>query len=143
MESFLGLKVKQFHNKSIELSQPTLIDNLLNLLGLENDSKKHDTPADLHAPKDFIQSDLPREEKWNFRSAIGLLNYIAMTTRPDISAAVHQCARFTCNPKRFHEQAVKRIGRYLLRTKNKGLILNPDKSKTTLDCYVDADFAGN
>ncbi len=40
-----------------------------------------------------------------------------------------------------HELAVKWIARYLLLTKDKGLLLRPTKS-FTLDMYVDADFAG-
>ena len=66
-----------------------------------------------------------------------------MNTRPDISAAVHQCARFSAKPMHMHEEAVKRIGRYLKRTSKQGIIIKPDKTQTTLDCYVDADFAGN
>ena len=34
-----------------------------------------------------------------------------------------------------------RIGRYLLRTKTRGIIYKPDKSRG-LECYVDADFSG-
>ncbi len=142
VQSFLGVKVRKFDDNSIELTQPTLINIFLKLLNLDKESKMHDTPA-IARPQDYHTAELPREESWNYRSAIGQLNYIAMNTRPDISAAVHQCARFTCAPKKFHEEAVKRIGRYLLRTKTKGIILKPDKTKTTLDCYVDADFAGN
>jgi hypothetical protein len=37
--------------------------------------------------------------------------------------AVHQCARFMASPKKSHGMAVKRTGRYLLGTKDKGLIL--------------------
>ena len=55
--------------------------------------------------------------------------------------AVQQCARFCNDPKLEHEQAVKRIARYLLKTKDKGLIFRPDKS-LGLECYVDADWAG-
>jgi hypothetical protein len=40
-----------------------------------------------------------------------------------------------------HEQAVMRIGRYLLSTRDKGMICKPDSSKG-LEVYVDADFAG-
>ena len=40
-----------------------------------------------------------------------------------------------------HITALKRIGRYLLKTSEKGIILKPS-SKLTVDCYVDADFAG-
>jgi hypothetical protein len=45
-------------------------------------------------------------------------------------------------PKKSHGEAVKRIGRYLLETRDKGLIIKPDHEKG-LECYVDADFAGN
>ena len=55
--------------------------------------------------------------------------------------AVHQCARFNADPKLSHERAVKKIVRYLLDTKEKGLIYEPDLSRG-LECYVDADFAG-
>jgi hypothetical protein len=34
-----------------------------------------------------------------------------------------------------------RIGRYLLGTRTRGIIYEPDSSKG-LECYVDADFAG-
>ena len=40
-----------------------------------------------------------------------------------------------------HEKAVKRIIRYLKRTRDEGLVLNVDKNKG-IQCYVDADFAG-
>ena len=70
-----------------------------------------------------------------------MLTYLQGTTRPDISMAVHQCARFSANPKLSHEQAVKRIARYLLGTKEKGISFKPDTSKG-IQCYVDADFAG-
>ena len=55
---------------------------------------------------------------------------------------MHQCARFTEHPKRCHAEAVKRIGRYLLGTRDKGLIINP-KTPWHFDCWVDADFPGN
>ena len=45
------------------------------------------------------------------------------------------------NPKKSHGQAIKRIARYLLCTKDKGLILRPNATKS-MDCYVDASFAG-
>jgi hypothetical protein len=54
---------------------------------------------------------------------------------------VHQCARFTANPKREHSKAVKNIGRFLAGTKNLGIKCKIDSSE--LECYSDADFAGN
>jgi hypothetical protein len=70
-----------------------------------------------------------------------MLLYVSSSTRPDIQFAVHQCARFTHNPRRSHEIAIKRIGRYLAGTKDKGITFKPT-NEPTLDCYVDADFAG-
>ena len=92
----------------------------------------------VHADKDgdlFI-------EDWNYAAIIGMLMYLASNTRPDIAYAVHQCARYTHNPRNSHAVAIKRILRYLKGTKDKGLIMVPTKT-WKLDCHVDADFAGN
>jgi hypothetical protein len=70
-----------------------------------------------------------------------MLTYLAGCVRPNIAMAVHQCARFSVSPMRSHEQAVMRIGRYLLSTCDKGMICKPNSSKG-LEVYVDADFAG-
>ena len=40
-----------------------------------------------------------------------------------------------------HEKALKRIGRYLKATRDKGLVLNPS-GQLKVDAYPDADFAG-
>ena len=67
--------------------------------------------------------------------------YLSSNTRPDLQFAVHQAARFTHNPKHSHAQAVKRIVRYLVSTRERGTIFKPNLDEG-LDCYVDADFAG-
>jgi hypothetical protein len=54
---------------------------------------------------------------------------------------VHQCARFASQPKAGQAIAVKNIGRYLLSTKEKGIICTPND--IAIECYADADFAGN
>jgi hypothetical protein len=61
-------------------------------------------------------------------------------SREDISYAVHQCARFSGAPKKEHAKALKWPGRYLIATRDKGLIFNPKDQ--SFDCHVDADFAG-
>ena len=67
------------------------------------------------------------------------MNFLAQNTRPDISFAVHQCAKFCNNLRHSHGIAVKRIGSYLKATADKGLILCPDGTNQ-LNAYVDADF---
>ena len=41
-----------------------------------------------------------------------------------------------------HDRAIKRLGRYLYHTKKEVIVYTPDTSKG-LECYVDADFAGD
>jgi hypothetical protein len=84
----------------------------------------------------------PFKEKWDYRSIVGKLNFLEKPTRPEIAYAVHQCTRFASNPRQSHANAVKYLCRYLLATKDKGLILKPDESKS-FEVHVDCDFAGN
>ena len=76
-----------------------------------------------------------------YRSVVGMLGYLSGTSRPELAMAVHQCARFTNMPMLSHERAIQRICRYLLSTRNQGMIYKPNFS-LGLQCYVDADFAG-
>jgi len=69
-----------------------------------------------------------------------MLQYFQGHTRPDISFAVSQCSRYIHHHTNMHITAL-RISRYLLKTSEKGIILKPT-SELTIDCYVDADFAG-
>ena len=70
-----------------------------------------------------------------------MLSYLTNSVRPEIQMAVHQTAQFSNNPKRSHELAIMRIGRYLVNDPDRGVIYRIDKSKG-LEVYVDADFAG-
>jgi len=81
------------------------------------------------------------EPTFYYASILGMLQYLQGHTRPDISFAVSQCSRYIHFHTNMHITALKRIGRYVLKTSEKGIILNPS-SKLTVDCYVDADFAG-
>jgi hypothetical protein len=54
-----------------------------------------------------------------------MLNYIAASSHPGTSFAIHQCTRFSSNPQRSHKLAVKCIIHYLKGTKYKGYILHP------------------
>ena len=70
-----------------------------------------------------------------------MLLYLSGHTRPDLTYSVSQVARFMFAPYLLHEDAVKRIGRYLVGTWNKGMILKPTKL-LNINAYPDADFAG-
>jgi len=137
-ETFLGVSVKQFEDKSIELTQPQFIRKLLKVLDLGEVNPKP-TPAVEVLSKD-VEGEA-RRYQWNYRQAVGILEYLKITTRPDITFAVSQVARFSNNPKRSHGKALIRIARYLKGTNDKGLVINPT-TDSFFECYCDAHFCG-
>ncbi len=70
-----------------------------------------------------------------------MLLYLSGHTRPDLAYSISQVARFMFNPKHSHKIAPKRIGHYLIGTKDKGMIIKPT-NMINIDAYHDADFAG-
>jgi hypothetical protein len=148
---FLGVKIERQENGSFILSQPHLIESTLKdlrLLPKDQDanaqfeqSKPKSTPAAVSKPLHAYPNSKPFDDHFDYRSVIGKLNYVEKCTRPDISVAVHQCARFQADPKVEHGNALKWLGRYLLGTKDKGMVYHP--TEQSFDCFVDADFAGN
>ena len=141
LDTYLGVQVKKQPNGSLELTQPFLIDKIIKTIIGNDETIIH--PTNLPAAKELLYKDEngeARKHQFNYRQAIGMLTYLQGTSRPDISMPVHQCARFSGNPKRSHEKAVIKVIRYLINTRDKGLILNPDKNRG-IECYVDASFA--
>ena len=145
IQDFLGVQVTKSSEGAYILKQPHLIDSILDELGFHKDPqhqpKEKDVPAMTTAILDKDEDGIDFNEKWDYRRIIGKLNFLEKSTRPDLAYAVHQCARFQSCPKTSHAKAIKRIARYLLSTRDKGLIIKPRDS--LLECYADADFAGN
>ena len=61
-------------------------------------------------------------ESWNYSSVIGMIMYLDSNSRPDIQFPLHQCERFTHSPKQSHANAIKKIVKYLVSIKDKGLV---------------------
>jgi histone deacetylase 1/2 len=135
---FLGINFKM-DGSNIELTQTGLIDKVIAYTGMQDASAK-DTPASA-SPLGTDKDGDPFDETWSYAAAVGMLLYVSSNTRPDIQFAVHQVARFSHCPKQSHAKAVKRIIRYLVGTRDKGIRFLPNL-KEGLNCYVDADFAG-
>jgi hypothetical protein len=138
-EGYLGVDIKT-HEGKIHLTQSGLSERIVKALGLNKHSTSCKTPADPNPlPKDADGD--PASGTINYASVVGMLLYLSGHTRPDLSFAVHQCARYTFAPTKRHEHALLRIGRYLLGTIKNGIHLDPS-ANLNLDCYPDADFAG-
>jgi hypothetical protein len=140
LEAFLGIKFERLPDDSFNMTQPALIDKILQHTGMEN-CNSSTTPAAPNQPLGKDPEGEPMSESWDYRATVGMLLYLSTNTRPDITYAVSQVARFTHDPKQSHAQAVKRIVRYLKGTQDKGTIMKPDGT-LAINCMSDADFAG-
>jgi len=144
LSKYLGVDVKYKENGNFELIQPFPIQRVIDLLWITSNESKYNTRPTNPLVKPLLHKDLNGERRnssWNYRTAIWMLTYLEGTIRPDISIAVHQCARFSIQPMLSHEKAVKQMGSYLFGTQDRGIMYQPD-TKKGLECYVDTDFAG-
>jgi hypothetical protein len=143
IDTYLGIKISRPISDTIELKQPHLIQQILDDLGMKPNTKTKDKAAPSSTILRRDLDDKPFIEKWDYMLIIGKLNFLEKSTRPEIAYAVHQCARFSSNPKQAHANAVKYLCRYMMAsTKDKGFILQPDMNKF-FEVHVDCDFAGN
>ena len=75
--------------------------------------------------------------------AIGCLMYNTIITRPDIAYAINKVSLFQERPQQSHWTAVKRIMRYLKKTKRFGLYYPGQTLPPCLIGYSDVDFGGD
>ena len=138
---FLGVRLDKLEDGKINMTQTGLTDRIIETLGLDTKmSKNKYTPAEAKPlPRD--DNGEPPSNDFSYASVVGMLLYLSGHTRPDIAYAVNCCARYMFCPRKSHEIALKRIGRYLKATRTKGLILDPC-DELCIDNYPDADFAG-
>jgi hypothetical protein len=138
---YLGVHIDRRDDGTIHLTQKGLAEKIVDSLHLNSDDiTSVDTPCTKYVPIDE-NGELAHGE-FSYPSVVGQLNYLQGHSRPDITLATSQVARFVHQPKRSHELALIRLGRYLKGTAAKGIILQPiDLNQLNIDVYVDAAFA--
>ena len=141
---YLGINFSYQHDGSIIMSQPQLIAQIIKDVNLKANSHLPPTPTftTIIRQRKLHAEPFRTKHTWSYMSIIGKLNYLEKGTRADITYATHQCARFCEDPRSSHGRAVENLVKYLMKTKNKGIILKPDRTKS-LEVFADADFSGN
>lgn len=93
--------------------------------------------------KIFLQDEEgePFIQLWECQSHIGKPKFLGTSTCPQIAYMVHQCIRLMSDPKDSHAQAIKHIGRHVLATVGKCIILSTRNQ--FLEFYAGDDFSGN
>jgi hypothetical protein len=151
---YLGFQIER-GSETIKLHQAAYIERLVERFGL---SKAHSQPTPAASSVIVGAAMSPRtveeyEQMKNvpYREAVGALLYCSTMTRPDIANAVRIAARYCDKPGPGHWAAVKRILRYLLATKERGLVFGKRmkrKSDLVVDPlelfgFVDADWGSD
>ena len=145
VSQMLGIKINYNQDKGLTtLDMSGYIKRSLIKFNLEN-VRMYKMPIEpnykysvKHAPQ--TQDELLEMKNKPYAAAFGTLNWIAMTTRPDIAFATNICGRYASNPGIKHWNLVKRIFGYLKRTID--LKINYKRSNDKIKGYTDADFAG-
>jgi hypothetical protein len=140
LNDFLGVNIDRRDDGTIHMSQPRLIDQVIEDLRMSAEEVAiKDVPMASSRVLTKRASSQPFDNSFHYRSAIGKLNYIEKGTRGDIAYATHQCARYSSNPKAEHGKAVRWLVRHLKGTRLLGTIFTPDESRG-LKVFVDASF---
>jgi hypothetical protein len=129
----------------ILLSQPKHIEHGLEELGMQS-CKSSNTPLTPNLKlKEATDEEhaLFKKENVNYRSAIGLMNYIACHTRPDISFAVSSLARFSVKPGISHWHEVQKVWKYIRPTENMKLTLEIRNPNQFLEISSDTLWGDN
>lgn len=140
LSDYLGVNIQKKEDGSFEFIQPKLINQIIKDLNFKDNTKSKPTPG---LATKLIQRDDDGElhdDSFSYRGVLGRLNYLMRSSRPELAYYVHICARFCLEPKKSHAEAVKHIGRYLIGTKDKGMVFKPRKEG--FDCWTDSDFCG-
>lgn len=149
--SFLNIKVERLPGSGgIILKQQSYIAKLVREGSLRPTERKY-TPM---KPKAFIPLNdpderypyIPAEDQdpryiTRYRSVVGATSYLALATRPEIAFTVNSLSRFCSSPQEHHWAYASYLLRYLNRSQNRGLVIDPQDE--IIRIYADADFAGD
>ena len=121
----LGMRVRRSIKEGwLTIDQSEYIEEILKKFNMW-DSKPQEIPMSTEVK--LSTRDCPEESQRHemanvpYRSVIGSLMYLMVSTRPDLAASLSILSRFLANPGAPHWEAAKRVLRYLKGTVNMGL----------------------
>lgn len=138
---FVGMEIQQKDDGSIFIHQGNYIREIIKRFRLD-DATPNSVPSD---PNTVLssESDSSLVGQVPYREAVGSLLFAATVTRPDIMHSVSVASRYLNNHGQSHWNAVKRIIKYLIGTKDIGIYYKNDVNSGELIGYSDSDFAAD
>jgi len=140
VKTYLGIQIDyDCKNNKMTLDQSKYIESLAKKYNIEN-AKLYKTPMEQNLslkPSQSAASDI------RYKNLIGALLYISTGTRLDVSYSVNYLSRFQNSYNETHYKYALRVLKYLYLTKDLKLTYEKWNNVEVLDCYVDADWAGD
>jgi hypothetical protein len=138
IKTYLGLNITRSDEGIYYINQHAYITRTLVEFGMI-DSKISSIPLSVDYGR--ISDDQLLTDNKNYQKLIGTLLFIAVNSRPDISAAVCILAQKTSSPNKTDWNELKRILKYLKGTSKLKLKLYDANYKEPLETWVDASWA--
>ena len=156
LKEFVGSKIDLSRDANglgtAKFTQPVLVQKLADEYHVEVGAKPPTTPA--NAGLVLVKGDgsWPLDEKaiTEYRSATATCMYMMRWSRPDIYNATRGQARHMSAPRYPHLKALEKLMRYIVATKERGLVLKPNRTwngdvshKFVIHGRSDSDYAAN
>lgn len=138
LDTYLSLKVERDSTGTVYLSQRSYINQIIDT-HLPRDAKPAYVPCNQLFSDMSSQPDQPQTQK-PYSELVGMLQWVANGTRPDIQFSINRLSQFLRQPKDDHWTAAIHVLRYLKNTQHLRLCLGSD-AKQPLHGYSDADWA--
>jgi hypothetical protein len=147
LKFILGLHIARDRSaRTLTMHQSQYASSIIKKYGMQ-DSNPMPTPMELNTKLSESMSPQTDEERkamlaFPYRSVVGSLMYLMISTRPDLAFVVQQLSQFLANAGLKHWQAAKRALRYVKGTLDYGLVLGGTyDANAPLHAYADSDFA--
>ena len=148
---FLGINFTTHCNKNgdvcITLTQTSFINHLAIVAGLGQYSTEPKSPCRSRLPVDSIRKSIhPDKEQQKatkiMQMLIGSLNWLAISTRPDIATITNMFAKYSATPNYTHNNRAKHIVKYLCGTSDYDITFT-SKDNTEIEAFVKSPTQNN
>jgi hypothetical protein len=111
VSGFLGVHLDHNTKKgTTTLTQKDLTKRIVNTLSIDHlPTVRTPSVPGITIPSHELDGD-PPVQLYSYPSVIGMLRFLSVHSKPDITFAVAQCAKYTHNPTLQHKQTLERIG---------------------------------
>ncbi|POM74483.1 Hypothetical protein PHPALM_8553 [Phytophthora palmivora] len=139
---YLGVEVEQTESQ-IKIKQSKYAKEILTKFGYLN-AHAVGNPMGVNAHLTPSDGENPENTEYPYREVVGMLLFLATTTRPDLTYVLGRLSRFVARPTFNHVETVKRVLRYLAGTQDYGIKYTrklAETSEVVLNGYCDSDWA--